>query len=171
MAKTRQQKEDQLKALNKVLDSKGVVFFNYGGLNVAEVEELRAKLREENSTMAVAKRKLVYLALEEKGITVEDSVINGPIAVVSADDEVMPAKIVADFKKDHETVSFYGGMMESAFIDEAKVEHLASLPGKQELLAQAVGSIAAPLSGLVNVLSGNLRGLVNVLHAVKEQKS
>ena len=169
MAKTRQQKEDAVKQLGAELDKKGVVFFHYGGLKVSEMEELRGKLREENAIITVAKRTLLRNVLSEKGLTGGDA-ITGPVAVASADDEVMPAKLVAEYKKEHEQIEFYGGLLEESFIDEAKVSHLASLPSKQELLAKAVGSMKAPINGFVNVLSGNLRGLVTVLGAIKDNK-
>ena len=92
MAKTRQQKEDAVKQLGAELDKKGVVFFHYGGLKVSEMEELRGKLREENAIITVAKRTLLRNVLSEKGLTGGDA-ITGPVAVASADDEVMPANV------------------------------------------------------------------------------
>ena len=62
-------------------------------------------------------------------------------------------------------------MLEGAFISAEKVEALAKLPGKKQLLGQLVGTLNAPISGFVNVLAGNLRGLVNILNAVKEKKA
>ncbi|MDP3970340.1 MAG: 50S ribosomal protein L10 [bacterium] len=170
MAKSRQQKEDSLKNIDDLLDNKGVVFFNYNGLKVVEVEELRSNLREESGSMTVAKRNLLQLSLKNKGIELDGNPIDGPIAIAIADDEVAPAKIVANFKKKHEQVEFYGGLLEGSFMDNAQVSNLASLPSKQELLAKAVGSIGAPLSGFVNVLAGNIRGLTNALNAIKDNK-
>jgi large subunit ribosomal protein L10 len=85
-------------------------------------------------------------------------------------DEVAPAKILVDFAKGKE-MKIYGGLLEGKFITAAKVKELAGLPSKLELIALTVRTIQAPISGFVNVLAGNLRGLVNVLKAVKESKS
>lgn len=171
MAKSRQQKEEALQQLSEKLDSKGVVFFNYGGLSVNKFEELRGKLREENALVTVAKRNLLMLALKNRNVELSEDVVTGPVAVAVGDDEVLPAKIIAEYKKDHEQIEFYGGLLESAFIDTTQVEQMATLPTKTELLAQVVGSLNAPISGFVNVLAGNMRGLVNALNAIKDQKS
>lgn len=170
MAKKRSQKEVALQQLDELLDSKGVVFFNYGNLKMQQFEELRKNLRNESGKLTVAKRRILLLALKNKQIAMDETLIDGAVAVAVGNDEVTPAKIVASFKKDNEQVEMYGGLLEQAFIDKSQVEYMATLPTKQELLAKMVGSLNAPLSGLVNVLAGNLRGLVNVLNAIKDKK-
>lgn len=174
MAKTRQQKEETLQSLNQKMEqSKGVVFAKYMGLTVNEVQELRSKLKEQNSEMMVAKKRLIGLMLDKVGINKDatDGMDGGVAVVFGYNDEVTPAKVLADFAKEHELVGFHGGIMEGKYIDAATVTELSQLPSKQELLAKLVGSLKSPTSGFVNVLSGNLRGLVQVLHQIKEQKS
>lgn len=161
----------QLEAITNALSRKGVVFFSHSGLKVADMETLRKDMRKENNSIIVAKRNLLLLALKQQGITADVSQLSGAIAVATGDDEVMPAKLVATFKKKHESVSFFGGLLENRFMSPAEVEQLSALPGKPELLAKMVGSLQAPISGMVNVLAGNLRGLVTVLDAVRSQKS
>jgi large subunit ribosomal protein L10 len=78
--------------------------------------------------------------------------------------------MMAKFVKGRETMSFVGGILENKGIEPSMVTSLSKLPGKQELLGQLVGTLNAPISGFVNVLAGNLRGLVNVLNAVKDKK-
>lgn len=173
MPKNRQQKSETLEQIQADLDHKGVVFFSYGGIKVHELEELRKKLRVEASTITVAKRNLLLLALKEKGYdhTPIADALTGPVAVAVGDDEVTPAKIVADFQKTHEKMSLYGGLLENKFMDASAVTQLATLPSKKELLAKVVGTMNAPISGFVNVLAGNLRGLVNVVNAIKDSKA
>jgi len=97
--------------------------------------------------------------------------IEGEIATVFGyEDEVAPAKILDEFKKSHESVELMGGVLEDRFIDAEKVKALAKLPSKPELYAKIVGSLNAPISGFVNVLAGNLRGLVTVLKAIGDKK-
>lgn len=170
MAKNRQQKAEALQNIEQLLDNKGVVFFNHQGLKVHQVEELRKNLRTEKLTLTVAKRNLLLLALKNKGITFANDQITGAVAMAVGEDEVTPAKVVADFKKINDQVTFYGAVIDRNPMDAAQVINLAKLPSKQELLAKVVGSIQAPVSGFVNVLAGNLRGLVNVLNAVKDKK-
>jgi large subunit ribosomal protein L10 len=83
----------------------------------------------------------------------------------------MPAKLLNQFRAQHEAMKFIGGLLENKYIDAVKVLELANVPGKQELLAKLVGSINSPVSGFVNVLAGNLRGLVQVLKAMSEKKT
>lgn len=170
MAKSRVQKEVALKKITDNISSKGVVFFSFGGLTVTAQEELRTKLRAESAGMTVAKRQLLLLALKEQGLEMNESLISGEVAVAIADDEVAPAKVVNEFKKQYEQVQFYGGLLEHRFVDATEVEQLAQLPSKTELLAKVVGSMNAPVSGFVNVMAGNLRGMVQVLNAIKEAK-
>ena len=169
MAKTRKQKEDALANLNaKLKDAKGVVFASYTGLKVAEMEELRKELRKQNVTLDVAKKTLLRKALAEQNLKdVDVNIMDNGIAMVSGPDEVYPAKIVNDFAKKHEVIKFFGGIMEGKFIDVEKVKTLAALSSKDELLAKMVSSMKAPISGLANVLVGNIRGLLNVLRAIK----
>jgi large subunit ribosomal protein L10 len=174
MAKSRQQKAKELNALvEKFGESKGVVFAQTMGLDVQASQELREKLREEGSEMVVAKKRLIGLMLEKAGHdkeAVRD--MDGGIAVVFGyQDEVAPAKVVAEFAKDNEVVSLRGGILEGDMIDIEKVTELSKLPSKQELLAKLVGSLNSPLSGLVNVLNGPQRGLVQVLNQIKESKA
>jgi large subunit ribosomal protein L10 len=173
MAKTRQQKEEELQALReKFSRSKGVAFTRYMGLTVADLQDLRRKLRAEENELVVAKKSLLGIMVADGGLS-KDEVNNmpGDVAVVFGfKDEVSPAKVVADFAKTHPTVEFHGGVLEGKFIDRSQVEALSKLPSRLELLAQMVGSMKSPLSGLVGVLNGNLRGFVQVLNQVKEQK-
>jgi len=174
MAKTRQQKEETFKDLNdKLAQSKGVVFARYMGLTVSEIQELRKNLRQEKNEMVVAKKTILARMLnnakyDQKVIKSMDS---GVAIIFGYQDEVSPAKILAEFAKKHEAVGFYAGILDGEQIDKEKVMALSQLPSRQELLAKMVGSIKAPITGLVNVLGGNLRGLVNVLNQIKEQKA
>jgi len=86
-------------------------------------------------------------------------------------DEVAPARIVNDFAKKNEVVAIFGGTLDGKYIDAVFVKNLASLPSKQQLLGQLVGTINAPVSGFVNALAGNLRGFVSVLNNIKEAKA
>lgn len=173
MSKTKQQKIETVEALGKGFkDSKSVVFANFQGLSVAEVDELRGACRAENIQVLVAKKTLVKRACEEAGYEVDPKTFEGGIVTFfSVDDEVAPARVVNDFAKKHSVVSIFGGVLENKFIDASYVSNLATLPSKQELLGQLVGSLNAPVSGFVNVLAGNLRGLVSVLNNIKEAKA
>lgn len=173
MAKSKQQKEEAVKQLtDKIKTAKGVVIANHEGLTVNDSQVLRDKCKEQNIEFVAVKKTLLKLALDSAGIKEADTkAMSGGLAIaVSQEDEVAPAKILKDFAKDHVQVVFLGGVLEGSLVSAEQVGALADLPSKLELLAKVVGSIKAPVSGFVNVLSGNLRGLVNVLNAIKDNK-
>lgn len=174
MPKSKEQKRTILTELGeKIAKSKSIVFAKFNGLTVKENEDLRVKLRQDNSEYYVAKKTLFNLAFKDKAIGGLDiKNFSGQVAAVFGyEDEVAPAKLVDQFKKDKEgKLEFLGGILENKFIDAAAVSNLAKLPNKQELYARLVGSINAPVSGLVNALAGNIRNFVQVLKAVSEKK-
>lgn len=174
MAKTKAQKVQILSDLSdKIKQAKSIVFAKFKGLGVKDNEALRKELRAVKSEYLVAKKTLIDLAFKDKKIKgLEVDKLEGQIALVFGfDDEIAPAKIIDKFRKSsEEKIGFAGGILDNAFISETKMAELAKLPGRQELLAKIVGSINTPVSGLVNVFAGNLRGLVNVLKAVGEKK-
>lgn len=173
MAKTRQEKEVSVQTLvDNIKTSKSLVFANFQGLKVKESEELRALCKKENIVFVASKKTLIGKALEQAGYNIDVKGFEGSVAMAfGTEDEIAPAKVLADFAKKHEVLKIYGGTLEGAFIDSAKVTALAKLPTKQQLLGQLVGTLQAPVSGFVNVLAGNIRGLVNVLNAVKDKQA
>jgi len=174
MAKSKQQKELTLADLTGQLEAaKSVVFADFRGLTVKEATEFRNKARKEDVRVLVAKKTLMRLAFSKAGYEgVDPAKLEGALVMITGmSDEVAPAKLAAEFSKEHEALKIVAGVLERKLVDAAAIKALAKLPSKQELLARLVGSINAPLSGLVNVLAGNLRGLVNVMNAIKDQKA
>jgi len=173
MPKSRQQKEATLTSLSDGLKTaKAAVFANFQGLTVAQADELRNLCRKEGVKVLVAKKTLLKKAFGELGFDADPKVFKGGVATFfGATDEVAPARIVNDFAKKNEIVAIFGGTLDGNYIDAMFVKNLASLPSKQQLLGQLVGTLNAPVSGFVNVLAGNLRGLVSVLNNIKEAKA
>jgi len=97
--------------------------------------------------------------------------MEGQIAVaVSSGDEVEASKIIAKMAKVNENLKISGGILGKKILSREEVMALSKLPSKEELLAKLVGTLNAPVSGFVNVLAGNLRGLVQVLKSISEVK-
>jgi len=169
---TKQQKEKLIGELKeKLAKTKAAVFADYTGLTVEKMTDLRRKLRAAGDVeIKVAKKTLIDIALKEAGFEGADSKkMPGQIALVMGyGDEIAPAKTVYTFGRTDEHLKIAGGFLGANFISSEEVIGLAKLPGKQELLAKAVGSIAAPMSGMLNVLQGNIRGLVQVLSQIKK---
>lgn len=173
MPKTRIQKENEVKKMAEGFSqAKAVVLTSCDGLKVSASNELRNLLRAQGVQFVAGKKTLIKRAAAEFApeISPEIDSAQGGLAMAFGSDEVAPAKILVDFAKGKE-MKIYGGLLEGKFITAAKVKELAGLPSKLELIALTVRTIKAPLNGFANVLAGNLRGLVNVLNAVKESKN
>ncbi|MDR3559528.1 MAG: 50S ribosomal protein L10 [Candidatus Pacebacteria bacterium] len=169
---TRQQKEQLVKDLaEKIKSSKATVFSDFKGLTVKNMTALRRELGEKGIDFQVFKKTLITIALKDAGIEMDAKKLEGQIAVaVSSGDEVEAAKIIAKAAKANENLKIVGGLLGKSVLTDQEVVALSKLPGKDELLARLVGTINAPVSGFVNVLAGNIRGLVQVLKAVGEVK-
>lgn len=174
MPKTKAQKQATVADLtDKLARMKGAVLVDYKGLTVKSAQKIRERSWAEAVDYEVVKKTLLRLALASAGMegAVDPKNLEGNIGlVVGYSDEVATAKFAAGASKEFETFKILGGLFERQFVDANKVKALASLPSKVELLAKLVGSIKAPISGFVNVLAGNLRGLVQVLDGIRNSK-
>jgi len=152
--------------------AKSVILADYRGLNVMEVTELRKKLREAGVEYRVVKNTLTSRAAKAANIDGLDQLLSGPTALAfGIEDVVVPAKILAEFAKDHKKLELKGGVLEGKVIDLAAVNELANLPSREALLGQLAGMLQAPIRGLVTVLSGPLRNLTYAVEAVRKQKA
>lgn len=173
MPKTRSQKEEILaKTQDRLTRASAVVFVNIAGVKVSQIEQIRDGLFAQGLQLQVAKNNLFKIALQEAKVTVPSEVLDQPIGMIfSYDDEVAAAKTTAPFAKEIEALEIVGGIVSGEFVSAKQVEALALLPSREQLLGQLVGTIAAPLSGFVNVMSGNLRGLVQVLSQIQAKNA
>lgn len=173
MAKSRQQKQKTVEELSDLFTkSKSVVFSNFDKVNVTDLTNLRNACRKQDARYYVAKKTLLALACKNAGLELDVTRYEGQVATVfGLADEVTAAKVLSEFKKTHEGVKFLGGILENREITIEVLENLARLPARQELIASVVGSIRAPLSGLVGVLSANVRSVVHVLQQIQEKKT
>jgi large subunit ribosomal protein L10 len=170
---TREKKKAVLQDLSdRFAKSKSMVFIGFQGLTVKDNLILRRKFRAEGIDYTVAKKTLIKKGLESAKVEGTDNFSpEGPIAVaVGYEDEVAPARIAKEFGKTNDKVKILGGVMNFEVIDAESMKQIASLPGKDQLRAQLVYTINAPVSGFVNVLAGNVRSLMNVLNAIAEEK-
>jgi large subunit ribosomal protein L10 len=153
----------------KQTKSKAAVFIDYRGLGVNKLNELRDKVRDAGGELFVTKNTLLRITYGNDQLS---TLLTGPTAAVFAyEDEVAPLKAVAEFSKENELPTFTAGYFEDKVLSPEEIDQLSKLPGKDELRAKVVGSLAAPLSGMVNVLQGNIRKMVYVLDAIRAQKA
>lgn len=165
-------KEGTVNELKELIqDAKSVILNDFTGLNVADISELRRECRENDIIFRVVKNTLAKKSFSALGIEGMDSMLEGPTAMaISKVDEVSPAQVIKKFADDYELPRFKGGYVAGRIIDEMETVRLAGLPGRDILLSQVVGTLQAPVRGLVSVLGASLRDLVGVLNAISEKK-
>jgi large subunit ribosomal protein L10 len=138
---------------------------------MSQLSAIRSDLADQSAEFTVTKNNLLKIALKNNGQDFDDAVLVGPIATLFAfGDEISPIKVLTKAIKDNNVGQIKGGVMEGEFLSESKVKQLSELPSKDQLRAQVVGTIAAPLYGLVNVMQGNLRNLVYALDQIRMKK-
>lgn len=173
MPKSRSQKEAHLAELESTLHTaKSVVFAKYQGLKVAEMETLRDTSGEQAMSMRVTKNNILRLALRGQNIHIDEAILDQPLVMIASQtDEVAPAKALKNFAKEHEALEIAGGVLGVQFLTSSDVRNLADLPSQDQLRAQVVGLLAAPLTGLLRTLQAPLSGLVNVLKQYEASRS
>lgn len=166
MAISHSKKETLVAELGQIFTTfKTVAFAEYGGLSVAELQELRRTAREQGVVIKVVKNRLVRVAMSQNE-TLKDtdtSLMKGQVLyAISDEDEVLPAKLLAEFASKHPEMKLVGAFDNTgkAFTTE-EVEALAKLPTKNELIAQTVAQLLSPVNDVTNALSGNLHALLD----------
>ncbi len=158
----------------KFKKSNALIIAEYRGLTVAEVTELRVKLRDASAEFKVIKNRVAKKAVESDAEELKDlsDGFVGPVGLVCAyGDSAQATKTVLDFAKDHPNLVVKAGHMDGSLVSTDELKAIADLPSKEVLMGQIVGSIVAPHRGLLGVLNGVSRNLVQVLNAIKEKKS
>lgn len=174
MALSKDRKAEVVSEISQLLDSsKLTVVAKYSGTSVKSMQQLRREARDSQTTVTVAKNRLVKKALSDNDRfkDVDTAILTGQLMYAfNAQDEVAPAQVLAKFAKTEPQIEFLGAFSSDGELLSAQdVKSLAALPSKDQLRAQLVGTIAAPLTGFVNVISGNVRGVLNVLTARADQ--
>lgn len=156
----------------KIQEAKSVVFVKFNGLTVAEDTELRREFRKNNVEYKVYKNTLIRYAFHDLGVTDFDEDLNGPTAVAFGSDETGAAKVIVEAaKKYQDKITVKSAFVEGGKVDANGVKELAAMPSKEQLVAKMLGSLQAPISNFVGVLSAMPRSLVIALNAVAEKKA
>lgn len=172
---TKAQKKQIVKNLQeKLKNNKLAVFCSFEGIAVDKQRKLKKEFKNNSGEMLVIKRRLLQKALSEEKIDFPE--ITGSVTVGLMKDEILPAKIAYNFFKSEliskkEKMDFIGGVLREkerySVLDKADLIEFAGLSSKGNLLAKAVGAIAAPISNFASVLQGNIKGLLYVLTQIK----
>lgn len=148
-----QKKEEVTKLANKIKEAKLVLLTDYRGISVEDVTVLRSDLRKSNTEYAVIKNNITRRALEACGITELDNVLEGPTAVIIAQEEYLPAlKAIYKFAKENDFYKIKGGVLEGKVSSTEELNALAVLPSREELIAKLAGCLLANVSKLAATL-------------------
>jgi len=167
---TREQKEKLVEDLaDKIKRQKSLIFTDAKGVKVGDVQKLKRELKKVEAEYRVAKKTLVDLALKKEKKNLDISGFNGSLALsLGYKDPIALIKILAKFAKEKDTFKILGGLVEDRIVNADQIKELSKISSKEELIARLIGLIKSPISGLANVLEGNLRKLVGVLSAIKK---
>ena len=148
-----------------LLSSPLVIAAEYRGVDVGQMTGLREELRNNGARFRIIKNTFARIAADEAGKPELKEVMNGPIGfVVSDGDPAGAAKALVKYSGDNGLpVKIVGGMLDSEILTADRIETLAKLPSREELIAKMLGSMNSPISGLVTVMSGPVRALATVL--------
>jgi large subunit ribosomal protein L10 len=173
LALKRERKEELVADYTDLLrESKGVILTEYRGLTNQQITKLRRAIRDANGAYHVTKVTLLRRALEETGYPIPEDLLGGaPVGVGFALDEVSTlAKAMKTYAKDTDLFKVRGGIMGEQIMTREQVEAIADLPSLDELRAQILGLLDTPASNLVGVLQAGTAQLVNVIHALVEER-
>ena len=170
MAISKQKKNELVADLTELLsNAKTTVYAKYQGLSVAEMQELRKNAREAGVKIKVVKNRLVKVAMDQIAVykDTDTTGLTGQLLyATSSEDEVAPAKVLAEFAKTHNALSLVGGFSDLGnTLSEDEVKSLAAMPSKNELIAQVVAQLLSPVTDSISGLSGGLSGIVSGLEA------
>jgi large subunit ribosomal protein L10 len=136
------------------------------GLTVAEMTELRGRLRKEGAKLQVVKNTLIQKALNGAAGEGGDALFKGPVAIAFGPDAVSAAKVVTQYAKDNEKFSVVGGLLgQTTVLDQKAVSALATLPSLDQIRAQLIGLLNAPATKVAGVLQAPAGQLARVFNA------
>lgn len=166
----RAQKEKVVEELGQIFESSGVVVVaRYEGMTVAQMQDLRARMREAGGSVRVAKNRLAKIALEGRPGASMAPLLTGMTVFSYSDDPVAAAKVVDAYAKTNDRFVILGGAMGSAVLDPAGVKAVAMLPSREELIASVVACIGAPGSTLVAAIGAPAANIAGILSTLEER--
>jgi len=168
----RAQKEAVVEELGQIFASSGVVVVaHYAGLTVAEMQVLRARMRDAGGAVRVAKNKLAKIALEGKPCASIGNLLTGMTVLAYSEDPVAAAKVIDAYAKDNKKLEILGGAMGNAALTPEGVKAVAQMPSREELIAQVVACIGAPASNLAGAIGAPAQNIAGILKTLEEREA
>ena len=166
----RTEKAEMVKVLEGIFDNSGsVVMTEYSGMTVAEMTELRAKLREQGATIRVVKNRLAKIALKGKPFEAASDMLSGPVAIAYAEDMISAPKVIVEFAKDSDALNVIGGFMGEEVFDPAGIEALSKLASRDELIGMAAARLLGQASEVAQRLMSQGSALAGAVKVIEEK--
>ncbi|WP_442771628.1 50S ribosomal protein L10 [Paenirhodobacter enshiensis] len=166
------QKEKVVEELGQIFASSGVVVVaHYAGMTVAQMQDLRAKMREVGGSVRVAKNTLAKIALEGKPCESMGNLLSGMTVLAFSDDPVAAAKVADAYAKTNDKFVILGGAMGDTALDVAGVKAVAQMPSREELIASIVGCIGAPASNIAGAIGAPASNIAGILKTLEEREA
>ncbi|WBU63127.1 50S ribosomal protein L10 [Paracoccus aerodenitrificans] len=168
----RAQKEQVVDELGQIFEGSGVVVVaHYEGMTVAQMQDLRARMREEGGSVRVAKNRLAKIALEGKPCASIAEYLTGMTVLSYSEDPVAAAKVADKYAKDNDKFVILGGAMGDTALDPAGVKAVAAMPSREELIASIVGCIGAPASNIAGAIGAPASNIAGILSTLEEREA
>lgn len=168
----RAQKAEVVEQLGQIFSDSGtVVVCHYKGLTVAEMTDLRGKMREAGASVRVAKNRLAKIALEGTPAAGIEQYLTGPTVLAYSEDPVAPAKVIEEYAKKNDKLVILGGAMGGEVMDVNGVKALAAMPSREELLASIAGCLGAPASNIASAIGAPASNIAGILSTLEEREA
>jgi large subunit ribosomal protein L10 len=166
----RAQKEKVVEELGQIFESSGVVVVaHYQGLTVAEMQDLRARVRGVGGALRVAKNKLAKIALEGTDVAGIAGLLTGMTVLAYSEDPVAAAKAADEYAKANDKYVILGGAMGGTVLTADGVKAVAKMPSREELIAQVVSCIGAPASNIAGAIGAPASNIASILSTIEEK--
>ncbi|MBF9035730.1 50S ribosomal protein L10 [Rhodobacterales bacterium HKCCE2091] len=166
----RAQKEKVVEELGQIFESSGVVVVShYAGLTVAEMQDLRSRMREAGGSVRVAKNRLAKIALQGTAAEGMADLLTGMTVLSYSEDPVAAAKVAEDYAKANAKFVILGGTMDGKVLDPAGVTTVSKMPSREELIASIVGCIGAPASNIAGAIGAPASNIASILSTIEEK--
>ena len=166
----RAQKEKVVEELGQIFESSGVVVVaHYAGLTVAEMQDLRAQMREAGGSVRVAKNRLAKIALQGKPNESLGDLLTGMTVLAYSEDPTAAARVIDKYAKGNSKLEIVGGAMGETALDAAGVKAVADMPSREELIASIVAQIGAPASNIAGAVGAPASNIASILSTIEER--
>ena len=168
----RAQKEQVVEELGQIFESSGVVVVaRYEGMTVAQMQTLRAQMREVGGAVRVAKNRLAKIALEGKPSASIADYLTGMTVFAFSEDPVAAAKVADAYAKTNDKFVILGGAMGDTALDPAGVKAVAQMPSREELIASIVACLGAPASSIAGAIGAPASNIAGILTTLEEREA